>query len=94
MSRFPQKPAKPIKCPWCRESPEIWPLDPKTEGDGWACVVCTNKDCPTHHGGGRGVRVDAFGDNHEDSKRKAIALWNKARTPPPAWMFAKKGRPG
>jgi hypothetical protein len=32
-------------CPFCGEIPEVHPLDPDKDGNGWAEVVCVNDKC-------------------------------------------------
>jgi hypothetical protein len=36
----------PLPCPFCGESPVVWPKDDLTQGKGWATVTCRNSECP------------------------------------------------
>jgi hypothetical protein len=74
---------KPKPCPFCGKTPEVFPRDPKQEGNAWAAVQCMNHRCATYAGLGNGgvqVRDGALQCDERGSdayKAAAIRRWNK-----------------
>ena len=56
-------------CPFCGGQPEIGPLNPEVEGDGWAAIYCPNPECLI-------VRTELYSDD-ENKKELIISKWNQ-----------------
>lgn len=67
---------QPLPCPFCGAVPEVWPLDPKREGNAWGEVVCCNPECHCRPRVGDGQLI---GDERGSDayKAAAIARWNQ-----------------
>jgi hypothetical protein len=37
---------KPLPCPFCGSQPELFPKNPKRDGNAWGEVRCVNEECP------------------------------------------------
>jgi hypothetical protein len=76
---------KPLPCPFCGDEPELYPTDPKREGNAWGEVRCMNPECPTYSTQrDRGVVVrdgEDVADDRGSAKyiEAAIARWNQRR---------------
>ncbi len=55
-------------CPFCGKPPEVGPLNPEKEGDGWTSVYCPNPRCLE-------VCIEVYSDD-KNRKEKTIAKWN------------------
>jgi predicted RNA-binding Zn-ribbon protein involved in translation (DUF1610 family) len=63
-------------CPFCGEPPLVLPKNPKTEGNAWGCVKCSNISCPAMPSIGDDIEV--ADDRGSDAyKLRAIERWNK-----------------
>ena len=72
----------PSACPFCGETPDIAPKNPKYEGNAWGQVRCINASCATYDDSqGHGVAVsdgEECGDDRGPGAYMdaAIRRWN------------------
>ena len=65
-----------LPCPFCGETPTIFPERPEIEGNAWAYVHCVNDSCSAQPTVGDGINVcDDRGS--DEYKKTAIVRWNK-----------------
>jgi restriction alleviation protein Lar len=60
-------------CPFCGKQPEVFPEDPKTEGDAWTKIACVNERC------GVFPEVTSYDDIKAYHRRNAARRWNTRR---------------
>lgn len=67
---------KPLPCPFCGAEPELFPKDPKREGNAFGEVRCVNPKCPAQPMVSDGELV---ADDRGTAAYQAIAVsrWNR-----------------
>lgn len=70
----------PLPCPFCGSAPDVFPKDPKREGNAFGQVRCSNNDCPAKPC--VNDDVDVCDERGPDAyKAAAIRVWNTRHSP-------------
>jgi hypothetical protein len=68
---------RPKRCPFCKNTPVVLPIDWKAEGDAWAAVSCENDHCEVKPQLKNWADIVASGaKGHAEQKRIVIKKWN------------------